>query len=46
MNAIVNKLLLAGDKLMPKTHLQQPAFTYSACQSSPKYKKRIKKIKK
>ena len=46
MNAIVNKLLLAGDKLMPKTHLQQSAFTCSACQPSPKNKKRIKKIKK
>ena len=31
MNAIVNKLLLAGDKLMPKMHLRQPRFTYSPC---------------
>ena len=31
MNATVNKLLLAGDKFMPKMHLRQPRFTYSAC---------------
>ena len=31
MNAIVNKLLLAGDKFMPEIHLRQPGFTYSAC---------------
>ena len=31
MNEIVNKLLLAGDKLMPEMHLKQPGFTYSAC---------------
>ena len=31
MNAIVNKLLLAGDKFMPELHLRQPGFTYSAC---------------
>ena len=29
MNKIVNKLLLAGDKFMPKMQLRQPAFTYS-----------------
>ena len=23
--------LLAGDKFIPEQHLQQPAFTYSAC---------------
>ena len=31
MNKIVNKCLLAGDKFMPKMHLRQPRFTYSAC---------------
>ena len=31
MNTIVNKLLLAGDKVMPKNHLKQPEFTYTAC---------------
>ena len=29
MNGIV-KFLLAGDKSMPKIHLKQPGFTYSA----------------
>ena len=27
MNAIVNQLLLEGDKFMPETHLKQPGFT-------------------
>ena len=31
MNEIVHKFLLAGDKFMPKMHLKQPGFTYSAC---------------
>ena len=31
MNEIVNKFLLAGNKLMPEMHLRQPGFTYSAC---------------
>ena len=31
MNAIVNKLLLAGDKSMPEMHLRQLGFTYAAC---------------
>ena len=31
MNKIVNKLLLAGDNVMPEMHLIQPQFTYSAC---------------
>ena len=30
MNKIVNKFLLAGDKLMPEMYLNQPGFTYSA----------------
>ena len=32
MNEIVNKLLLARDKFMPKIHLKQLGFTYSACE--------------
>ena len=31
MNAIVNKLLLAGDRFMSEMHLKQTWFTYSAC---------------
>ena len=38
MNEIVNKFLLAEDKLMPKIHLMQPEFTYSACGSFTKNK--------
>ena len=45
MNKIVNKFLLAGDKLMPKMHLKQPGFTYSACGTSTKNKERIQKFK-
>ena len=45
MNAIVNKLLLAGDKFMPEMNLKQPRFTYSACGTFTKNKERIKKIK-
>ena len=37
MNAIVNKVLLEGDK---------PGFTYSACGSFTKNKERIKNTKK
>ena len=40
MNKIVNKFLLAGDKLMPEIY---NGFTYSAC--VPKNKKRIQKLK-
>ena len=31
MNEIVNKLLLAGDKFMPKMHLKESGFRSSAC---------------
>ena len=31
MNKIINKLLLAGDKVMPEMLLRKPGFTYSAC---------------
>ena len=45
MNEIVNKVLLAGDKLMPEMHLKQPRFTYSACGPFTKNKERIQKSK-
>ena len=38
MNEIVNKFLLAGDKVMPEIHLKQPGFTYSACAQFTKNK--------
>ena len=45
MNDINNKFLLVGDKFMPKMHLGQPQFTYSACGSFTKNKQRIQKFK-
>ena len=45
MNDIINKFLLAADKLMPEMHLRQPRFTYSACRPSTKNKERIQKFK-
>ena len=45
MNGIVNKCLLPGDKFMPKMHLKQPGFTYSACGAFTKNKERIQKFK-
>ena len=44
MNAIVNKVLLVGDKFMPEMHLRQPGFTYSACGPFTKHKQRIEKF--
>ena len=44
MNQIVNKFLLMGDKFMPKIHLKQPGFTYSACGPFKRIKKRIEKF--
>ena len=41
MNEIVNNFLIAGDKFMPKMHLKQPGFTYSACGLVTKNKERI-----
>ena len=46
MNAIRNKLFLAGDKFMPEMHLRQPVFTYSVCRPFTKNKERIKNLKK
>ena len=45
MSAIINKFLLAGDKFMPEMHLKQPGFTYSACGSFTKNKKRNQNVK-
>ena len=45
MNNVINKFLLAGDKLMPEMRLRQPQFTYSACGPFTKHKQRIKKFK-
>ena len=45
MNEIVNKFLLAGDKLIPEIHLKQPRFTYSACRLFIKNKDRTQKFK-
>ena len=39
------KFSLAGDKFMPKMHLKQPGFTYCACGTFTKNKKRIQKFK-
>ena len=45
MNDIIIKLLLAGDKFMPKIHLKQPGFNYSACGPFTKNKETIQKFK-
>ena len=45
MNNTTNKLLLAGDKLMPEIHLRQPQLTYSACGPFTKHEQRIQKFK-
>ena len=45
MNEIVNKFLLAGDRVMPEMHLKQPGFTYSACGPFSKNKERIQRFK-
>ena len=45
MNKFVNKFLLTGDKFMPELHLRQTGFTYSACGSFTKHRKRIQKFR-
>ena len=45
MNAIINKILLEGDKSMPEMHLKQHGFTDSACGLFTINKKRIKKFR-
>ena len=44
MNKTVNNFLLVGDKIMPKLHLKQPGFTYSACGPFTRNKERIEKF--
>ena len=44
MNEIVNNFSLVGDKFMPKMHLKQPGFTYSAFGPFTKDKERIEKF--
>ena len=44
MNAIINMLLLPGDKFMPEMHLKQAWFTYSTCGPFTKNKEITKKI--
>ena len=45
MNKIFNTFLLVQDKFMPEINLSQAEFTYSACGSFTKNKKRIQKFK-
>ena len=45
LNEIVNKFLLAGDKFIPKMHLEHPGFTYRAHGPFTKSKERIQKFK-
>ena len=45
MNEVINKFLLAGDKVVPEQHLRQPGFTCSACGPFTKDKERIQKFK-
>ena len=46
MNKVLNKFLLAGDKLISEMNLREPGFTYSACGPFTKNKERIKNLKK
>ena len=43
---IVKKILLAEEKFMPKMHLKQFGFTYSAYGPFTENKERIQKLKK
>ena len=45
MNEIVNKFLLAGEKIMPEMHLRQPGSAYSACGPFTINKERLQKFK-
>ena len=45
MNQMINRFLLAGDRLMPEIYLKQPGFTYSTCGPFTKNKERIQKSK-
>ena len=45
MNKTINKLLISGDKFMPKLHLNQQGFTYSASGPFSKHCERIQKLR-
>ena len=45
MNNIINKFLLAGDKIMPEMNLREPEFVHSARGPFTRHKERIKKFK-
>ena len=45
MSKVINKFSLTGDKFIPKLHLKQPGFTYSACVPCTKDRERIQKFK-
>ena len=45
MNKIINKFLLAGDKLMPEYYVRKPGFPYSTCGLFTKYHERLQKFK-
>ena len=45
MNEMVNKFLLARDKVMPEIHLRQSGFTYSVCGLFIKIIERIQEFK-
>ena len=45
MNDMINKFLLARDKLMTEMNLKQPQFAYSACEPFTKNEERIQKFK-
>ena len=46
MEKLVNKLLLAGGKYLPKLHLREPEFIYSAFVSFTKHCEGIETISK
>ena len=45
MNEVINRFLLAGDKVIVEMHLKQPRFTYSAFGPFTKNKERIQNLK-
>ena len=42
---MLNKFLLNGDKFLPKLHIKQPRFTYSACGQFIKHREKIQKFR-
>ena len=46
LNKIVNNFLLSGEEFMPEMHLRRhQGFTYNACGSFTKSKRRTQKLK-